>query len=130
MSAALTVAVLGGPDGPAAQIADALREAGADVVVLAMAGREELTRRLIEAGRPQLVVWAPSPGSAATPTPVLDYDEAGWDAVAAQPIRDAIACVQAAADSFGDGGAIVTVLPTLSSRGSAGLTGWSTAAEG
>ena len=41
----------------------------------------------------------------------------GWDAVAAQPIRDAIACVQAAADTFEDGGAIVTVLPTLSSRG-------------
>jgi 3-oxoacyl-[acyl-carrier protein] reductase len=130
MSAALTVAVLGGPDGPAAQIADALREAGADVVVLAPAGREELARRLIEAGRPQLVVWAPSPGAAATKAPLLDYDEAGWDAVAAQPIRDAIACVQAAADSFEGGGAIVTLLPTLSSRGSAGLTGWSTAAEG
>jgi 3-oxoacyl-[acyl-carrier protein] reductase len=61
---------------------------------------------------------------------VLDYDESGWDSVAAQPIRDAIACVQAAADTFESGGAIVTVLPTLSSRGSAGFTAWSTAAEG
>ena len=38
--------------------------------------------------------------------------------------------MQAAGDAFEGGGAIVTVLPTLSSRGSAGLTGWSTAAEG
>jgi NAD(P)-dependent dehydrogenase (short-subunit alcohol dehydrogenase family) len=61
---------------------------------------------------------------------LTDYDEAGWDTVAAQPIRDAIACLQAAGDAFEAGGTIVTVLPTLSSRGSAGLTGWSTAAEG
>ncbi len=126
----LTAAVIGGPDGPAGQVAQGLRDAGAEVVVLPPAARAELAEQLIGAGRPRLVVWAPSPGGAASPTPLLDYDESGWDAVAAQPIRDAIACVQAAGDAFDGGGAIVTVLPTLSSRGSAGLTGWSTAAEG
>jgi NAD(P)-dependent dehydrogenase (short-subunit alcohol dehydrogenase family) len=126
----LAAAVIGGPDGPAAQVAQGLRDAGADVVVLAPDGRSELAAQLIAAGRPRLVVWAPTPGPAATPTPLTDYDEAGWDAVAAQPIRDAIACLQAAGDAFEGGGTIVTVLPTLSSRGSAGLTGWSTAAEG
>ena len=126
----LTAAVVGAPDGPAAQVAQGLRAAGADVVLLAPAGRAALTEQLIGAGRPRLVVWAPSPGTAATPTPLLDYDQAGWDTVAAQPIRDAVACVQAAGDALEHGGAIVTVLPTLSSRGAAGLTGWSTAAEG
>jgi NAD(P)-dependent dehydrogenase (short-subunit alcohol dehydrogenase family) len=130
MSAALSAAVIGGPGGPADQVAEGLRAAGTDVVILPPASRSELAAQLISAGRPQLVVWAPSPGKAATPTPVLDYDEAGWDAVAAQPIRDAIACVQAAGDALDGSGAIVTVLPTLSSRGSAGLTAWSTAAEG
>jgi NAD(P)-dependent dehydrogenase (short-subunit alcohol dehydrogenase family) len=132
----LTAAVIGGPDGPAPQVASGLRDAGADVVVLAPGGRSELAAQLIAAGRPRLVVWAPTPGPAATPTPLTDYDEKGWDTVAAQPIRDAIACLQAAADAFdgsgasGASGAIVALLPTLSSRGSAGLTGWSTAAEG
>lgn len=126
---ALRAAVVGGPDGPAAQIAQGLRGSGADVVVLSPGGRSELTEQLT-AARPQLVVWAPDPAGAAVPTELLDYDEAGWDAVASQPIRDAIACVQAAADAFDGGGAIVAVLPTLSSRGSAGFTGWSTAAEG
>jgi NAD(P)-dependent dehydrogenase (short-subunit alcohol dehydrogenase family) len=126
----LTAAVIGGPDGPAGQVAQGLRDAGAEVVVLPPGSRQELAAQLIAAGRPRLVVWAPSPGSAGTPHPLLEYDEAGWDAIAAQPIRDAVACVQAAADALQTGGAIVTVLPTLSSRGSAGLTGWSTAAEG
>ncbi len=126
----LTAAVIGGPDGPAAQVAQGLREADAEVTVLAPAGRSQLAAQLIAAGRPRLVVWAPAPAAAATPTPLLDHDEAGWDAIAAQPIRDAIACLQAAGDAFESGGTIVTVLPTLSSRGSAGLTGWSTAAEG
>jgi 3-oxoacyl-[acyl-carrier protein] reductase len=126
----LTAAVVGGPGGPAEQVAKGLRDSGAEVVVLPPAGRSQLAQQLIAAGRPQLVVWAPSPGKAAVPTPLMDYDAPGWDAVAAQPIRDAIACVQAAGDAFERGGAIVTVVPTLSSRGSAGLTGWSTAAEG
>jgi NAD(P)-dependent dehydrogenase (short-subunit alcohol dehydrogenase family) len=127
---ALSAAVIGGPDGAAGQVAQGLRDAGAQVVLLSPAGRETLAAQLIAANRPRLVVWAPEPQAAAVPTPLLDYDEAGWDAVAAQPIRDAIACVQAAGDAFDSGGAIVTVLPTLSSRGAAGLTGWSTAAEG
>jgi 3-oxoacyl-[acyl-carrier protein] reductase len=126
----LTAAVIGSTDGPAGEVAQGLRDAGAEVVVLPPTTRAELAEQLVSAGRPRLVVFAPSPGTAANPTPVLDYDEAGWDAVAAQPIREAIACVQAAADTFERGGAIVTVLPTLSSRGSAGMTGWSTAAEG
>jgi NAD(P)-dependent dehydrogenase (short-subunit alcohol dehydrogenase family) len=126
----LTAAVVGTPDGPAGQVAQGLREAGADVTVLAPAGRAELAAQLIAAGRPHLVVFAPTPGPAAKLTPLTDYDEASWDTVAAQPIRDAIACLQAAGDAFEAGGTIVTVLPTLSSRGSAGLTGWSTAAEG
>jgi NAD(P)-dependent dehydrogenase (short-subunit alcohol dehydrogenase family) len=129
----LTAAVIGGPDGPAAHVAEGLRETGTEVVVLAPCARAELAAQLIAAGRPRLVVWAPTPGPAATPTPLTDYDEKGWDTVAAQPLRDAIACLQAAGDAFEDGGisgTIVAVLPTLSSRGSAGLTGWSTAAEG
>jgi NAD(P)-dependent dehydrogenase (short-subunit alcohol dehydrogenase family) len=129
----LRAAVIGGPDGPAAHVAQGLRDAGADVVVLAPDGRSQLAAQLIAAGRPRLVVWAPTPGAAATPTPLTDYDEAGWDTVAAQPIRDAIACLQAAGDAFdgsGASGTIVALLPTLSSRGSSGLTGWSTAAEG
>jgi 3-oxoacyl-[acyl-carrier protein] reductase len=126
----LRAAVIGGPGGPAAQVAAGLRESGVDAVVLPAEGRAELAKRLIDAGRPQLVIWAPAPGRAATPTTLTDYDEAGWDAVAAQPIRDAIATFQAAADVLDGAGTIVAVLPTLSSRGSAGLTGWSTAAEG
>jgi 3-oxoacyl-[acyl-carrier protein] reductase len=125
---ALTAVVVGG-HGAAVQIAEGLVAGGAAAVVLSPGGRRELAKQLIAIG-PRLVVWAPDPGAAATPTPVLDYDESGWDSVAAQPIRDAIACVQAAADTFESGGAIVTVLPTLSSRGSAGFTAWSTAAEG
>ena len=126
----LTAAVIGSPGGPAAQVAAGLRDAGADVVVLQTGARAELAAQLIASGRPRLVVWAPTPGPAAIPTPLTDYDEAGWDKVAAQPIRDAIATFQAAGDAFESGGAIIAVLPTLSSRGSAGLTGWSTAAEG
>jgi NAD(P)-dependent dehydrogenase (short-subunit alcohol dehydrogenase family) len=126
----LTAAVIGSPDGPAAEVAHGLREAGIQVVELVPASRSELCAQLIVAGRPRLVVWAPSPGPAATPTPLLAYDEAGWDTVAAQPIRDAIACLQAARDALDAGGTIVALLPTLSSRGSAGLTGWSTSAEG
>ena len=129
----LTAAVIGGPDGPAAQVAAGLRKGGADVVVLAPGGRAELAAQLVASGRPRLVVFAPDPGPAASPTPITEYDAPGWDAVAAQPIRDAIAAFQAAGDAFeggGAGGAIVALVPTLSSRGSAGLTGWSTAAEG
>ncbi len=126
----LTAAVIGGPGGPAGQVASGLREGGADVVVLEPGARAELAAQLIEAGRPRLVVWAPTPGSAASPTLLTDYDATGWDTVAAQPIRDAIATFQAAGDAFDEGGTIVALVPTLSSRGSAGLTGWSTAAEG
>ena len=77
---ALRAAVIGGPDGPAAQVAQGLRAAGAEVVVLPAGGRAELARAA-DRGRPpaELVVWAPAPGAAAAPTPLLDYDEAGWD---------------------------------------------------
>jgi NAD(P)-dependent dehydrogenase (short-subunit alcohol dehydrogenase family) len=122
--------VIGGPAGPAAQLVEGLRGSGADVVELAPAGRAELAALLIAAGRPRLIVWMPSPGAAATPTALLDLDEAGWDAIAAQPLREGVACVQAAGDALETAGSVVAVLPTLSSRGSAGLTGWSTAAEG
>jgi NAD(P)-dependent dehydrogenase (short-subunit alcohol dehydrogenase family) len=126
----LTAAVIGGPGGPAAQVTSGLCGVGVDAIVLAPDGRAELAAQLVAAGCPRLVVWAPAPGSAASPNPLTDYDAAGWDAVAAQPIRDAIATFQAAGDTLERGGALVAVLPTLSSRGSAGLTGWSTAAEG
>ena len=89
----LTAAVIGGPDGPAAQVAAGLRKGGADVVVLAPGGRAELAAQLVASGRPRLVVFAPDPGPAASPTPITEYDAPGWDAVAAQPIRDAIACL-------------------------------------
>src|SRR5438105_1029073 len=107
----LTAAVIGGPNGPAAHVVSGLRDAAADVVVLAPDGRAELAAQLIGAGRPRLVVVAPTPGPAAIPTPLADYDETGWDTVAAQPIRDAIACLQAAGDAFEDGGTIVVLLP-------------------
>ena len=125
----LSVAVVGGPEGPASQIAAGLRRLGAHVVELAPMGRADLTGALSAIGGLELVVWSPAPGASGIPTPLLEQDEAQWDAGASQPLRDAVACFQAA-DQVLSTGAIVAILPTIAMNGSAGLTAWSTASEG
>ncbi len=130
VSSALRAAVVGHPNGPAERAADGLRGLGATVTELAPAGRAELAAQLRAAGPLSLLVWAPSPGAASAAAAILDHDAATWDAHAAQPLREAVACFQAAEDVLTDGSAIVAVLPTLAMLGSAGFTAWATAAEG
>jgi NAD(P)-dependent dehydrogenase (short-subunit alcohol dehydrogenase family) len=138
---ALAVAVVGGPHGPASQAAAGLRKLGAQVFEVAPAGRADLTAALSALGSLDLVVWAPDPGASAIATPLLEQDAAQWDAGASQPLRDAVACFQAAeqvlvsssgstGDASGSAGAIVAILPTIAMNGSAGFTAWSTASEG
>ena len=129
MSAALAAVVVGGPGGPAGEVAAGLREQGATVTELAPAPRAELAEAMRELGV-HLVVCALSPGDAASPTPLTEQDEASWDTRACQPLRDAVACFQAAGDVLTGAGTIVAVLPTLAMQGSSGFTAWSTAAEG
>ncbi len=117
----LRAAVLGGP-GPATEIAEGLRHLGAIVADHFAPPDPAVPLRL--------VVWAPAPGAAATRLALLDHDARSWDAEAAQPLRDAVACFQQAADALVAGGSIVAVLPTLAMSGAAGLTAWATAAEG
>jgi NAD(P)-dependent dehydrogenase (short-subunit alcohol dehydrogenase family) len=127
----LVAAVVGGPGGPAGDVAEGLRSLGATVTELPAATRVALADGLRAAGGLNLVVWAPAPGAAATASPLVDHDEAGWDAQAAEPLRQAVACFQAAQDVMADqGGALVAVIPTFAMAGSAGFTAWTTAAEG
>jgi NAD(P)-dependent dehydrogenase (short-subunit alcohol dehydrogenase family) len=126
----LSAAVVGGPGGPAEQAAAGLRRLGALVSEFEPAGRTDLTAALGALDSLDLVVWAPSPGASAIPTPLLDQDEAQWDAGASQPLREAVACFQAADQVLGSAGAIVALLPTIAMNGAAGLTAWSTASEG
>ena len=126
----LCVAVVGGPGGPAAQVAVGLRRLGAEVHETAPAVRADLTATLSGFGSLDLVVWAPSPGASATPTPLVEQDAAQWDAGASQPLREAVACFQAAQQVLGAAGAIVALLPTIAMNGAAGLTAWTTASEG
>lgn len=127
----LVAAVVGGPGGPAGDVAQGLRSLGATVTELPATTRVALADGLRAAGRLKLVVWAPAPGAAATPSPLAEHDEAGWDAQAAEPLRQAVACFQAAQDVMADeGGALVAVIPTFAMAGSAGFTAWTTAAEG
>jgi NAD(P)-dependent dehydrogenase (short-subunit alcohol dehydrogenase family) len=141
VDAVLSVAVVGGPGGSAGQAAAGLRRLGAQVTELAPANRADLTAALSAIHSLDLVVWAPSPGASATPTPLMDQDEAQWDAGASQPLREAVACFQAAeqvlvgsasstGDNGGSAGAIVAILPTIAMNGSSGLTAWCTASEG
>jgi NAD(P)-dependent dehydrogenase (short-subunit alcohol dehydrogenase family) len=125
----LSAVVVGGRGGPAAQVAAGLRGAGASVFELEPAGRAELTAALGALGSLNLVVWAPSPGASAIPTPLLEQDAEQWDAGASQPLREAVACFQAA-DQVLESGALVAILPTIAMNGAAGLTAWSTASEG
>jgi NAD(P)-dependent dehydrogenase (short-subunit alcohol dehydrogenase family) len=124
--------VVGGPGGPASQAAGGLRAIGASVTELAAGSRADLTAQLSAIASLRLVVWAPSPGASAVPTPLMEQDEAQWDAGAAQPLREAVACFQAAEQALesASGGAIVAILPTIAMNGSSGLTAWSTASEG
>ncbi len=121
--------VVGGAAGPARDVAEGLRGQGFSIIELAPAGRAELAAAM-RAASPILVVWAPSAGAASAPMPLTAHDEATWNAHACQPLRDAVACFQAAGDAFDDTGAIVAVLPTLAMNGSPGFTAWSTAADG
>jgi NAD(P)-dependent dehydrogenase (short-subunit alcohol dehydrogenase family) len=125
------VAIVGGPGGPAGDVAQGLRSLGATVTELPAGTRAELAAGLRAAGPVKLVVWAPAPGAAASPSPLVDHDEAAWDAEAAEPLRQAVACFQAAQDVMAEeGGALVAVIPTFAMAGSAGFTAWTTAAEG
>jgi NAD(P)-dependent dehydrogenase (short-subunit alcohol dehydrogenase family) len=127
---ALAVAVVGHPGGPASQAAAGLRLLGAQVSELAPASRADLVAALGALGSLDLIVWAPSPGASAIPTPLLEQNAAQWDAGASQPLREAVACFQAADQVLESAGAIVALLPTIAMNGSAGLTAWSTASEG
>ena len=124
----LQVAVIGGP-GPASEVAAGLSALDCTVALLPAGSRAELAAGFA-AGQPQLVVWAPAPGAAAAPSSLLDHDETQWDSQAAEPLRQAIACFQAAGESLAPGAAIVAVLPTLAMSGSSGFTAWTTASEG
>jgi NAD(P)-dependent dehydrogenase (short-subunit alcohol dehydrogenase family) len=126
--------VVGGPEGVAGQVAEGLRALGTPTCELIPASRAELAAAMGRANVDQaaplrLVVCALSP-PADQPLALTEHDAAGWDARACQPLRDAVACFQAAGDAFGHAGTIVAVLPTLAMSGSAGFTAWSTAAEG
>ncbi len=123
-------AVVGGPTGPAAEVAAGLSALGCTVALLAAGTRADLAAQLRAAGSVQLVVWAPDPGAAATPSSLLEHGEAQWDAEAAEPLRQAIACFQAAGESLEPGAAIVALIPTLAMSGSPGFTAWTTASEG
>jgi NAD(P)-dependent dehydrogenase (short-subunit alcohol dehydrogenase family) len=125
----LGAAVVGGPDGPASRVASGLRALGVQVTENVAGARTELAARLSEVPLLRLVVWAPAPGASAVPTPLMLQDEAQWDAGAAQPLREAVACFQAAGQVL-ESGAIVALLPTIAMNGAAGLTAWSTASEG
>jgi 3-oxoacyl-[acyl-carrier protein] reductase len=129
MTRATTAAVVGHPDGPADALAAGLAALDVATIKLEPAARDVLAAAMRAAGQPALVVWAPRPGLAAEPAPLLDQAPETWDAIAAQPLREAVACFQAALDVLASG-AIVALLPTLATNGAAGLTGWSTAAEG
>ncbi len=120
------VAVVGHPGGPADLLAPALSGLGLEVRTYATASRAALVEQL-RGGVPELVVWAPAaPGERCALT---ELTPAEWDALAAQPLREAVACFQAALDVL-ETGALVAVLPTNALNGAAGLTGWATAAEG
>jgi NAD(P)-dependent dehydrogenase (short-subunit alcohol dehydrogenase family) len=124
------VAVVGGPGGPAAVLADSLRELGTAVVELPAVELEDLRRRFRAAAPIDQVIWAPNPGSSAIPTPLLNQDELTWDAGAAAPLRAAVTCFQAALEGLVGGGSIVALLPTIAMQGAPGLTAWATASEG
>ncbi len=125
------VAVVGGPGGPAAALAEGLRDLGTAVVELpAVTDRQDLRRRFRAAAPLNQVIWVPDPGASAIPTPLLNQDELTWDAFAAAPLRAAVTCFQAALEGLTGGGSIVALLPTIAMQGAAGLTAWATAAEG
>lgn len=127
----IVAAVVGGPTGPTADVAQGLRGLGIAVTELPSGTRGELATGLRASGPVNLVVWAPAPGTAAAPKALVDHDEAAWDLEAAEPLRQAVACFQAAQDVMAEaGGALVAVLPTFAMAGSAGFTAWTTAAEG
>ncbi len=127
----IAAAVVGGPGGPAGDVAEGLRALGAAVAEISAGTRADVADSLRAAAPLNLVVWAPAPGAAAVRSSLVDHDEAAWDTQAAEPLRQAIACFQAAQDVLGTaGGALVAVLPTFAMAGSAGFTAWTTAAEG
>ena len=106
----LKVAVGRRPDrDPPPTVADALRALGAHV-----AERPVGRASIWGVWAPDLVVWAPGPGASAPTPPAQDWRR---DAGAARPLRDAVACFQAADRASGEVGAIVAVLPTIAMNG-------------
>jgi NAD(P)-dependent dehydrogenase (short-subunit alcohol dehydrogenase family) len=124
----VSAAVIGHPDGPATTLAAGLRTLDLKVTEYAPAARAELAAQL-RAEAPSLVVWAPAPGAAATRRSLVELSPQEWEALAAEPLREAVACFQAAFDVMRTG-AVVALLPTIAMNGSAGLCAWASAAEG
>jgi NAD(P)-dependent dehydrogenase (short-subunit alcohol dehydrogenase family) len=78
-----------------------------------------------------LVVHAVVDAAVLSPAPLVDLDEAAWDARAEAPLRAALWSCQAARAHLGDrGGTIVLVTPTLAMTGEAGLVPYATAVDG
>ena len=130
------VVVVGGDTGVGREIALGLEDRGATVAVTgALRSREEadaaLDAAIAEHGPIDVVVHAVVELESLVPTPFLDLDEQVWERVAEDPISATLFSLQAAyARMRGRGGRIFVLTSSVSMEGSAGLTGYATAAEG
>jgi NAD(P)-dependent dehydrogenase (short-subunit alcohol dehydrogenase family) len=78
-----------------------------------------------------LVVHAVVDPASLVPAPLVDTDEAAWDANGEAPLRAALwTCQAARAHLGGRGGTIVLVTPTLAMTGAPGLVPYATAVDG
>src|SRR3954452_4678893 len=130
------VVVVGGDTGIGREIALGLGDRGATVAVTgAIASRSDadaaLDKAIAEHGPIDIVVHALVEQASLVPTPFLDLDEPGWERIAEDPISATLFSLQAAYERLRErGGRIFVLTATVSMAGSAGLTGYATAAEG
>jgi NAD(P)-dependent dehydrogenase (short-subunit alcohol dehydrogenase family) len=130
------VVVVGGDTGIGREVALGLEDRGATVAAVgAVESREAvgaaMDAAIAEFGPLDIVVHALVEQRSLVPTPFLDLDEPAWERLAEDPLTATLFSLQAAYERLRDrGGRIFVLTATVSMAGSAGLTGYATAAEG
>jgi NAD(P)-dependent dehydrogenase (short-subunit alcohol dehydrogenase family) len=130
------VVVVGGGSGIGRDVALGLEDRGATVAVVGGVESREavgaaMDAAIAEHGPIDIVVHALVEQQSLVPTPFLELDEPSWERLAEDPITATLFSLQAAYDRLRDhGGRIFVLTATVSMAGSAGLTGYATAAEG